>query len=173
MVSRYEYAKDVRSDKEFEEYLIRGKYNQQLAIEQFVVDKYLDGYGNYGFEELEPEELARNRADWNYSPDYKLLTPKGNFYLEVKVQMRPLGKEIDFKTNQIHFLIKVGGFILYCLEKKWCIIKPDYISNYGDVVESNKLNKEKAYRIQTHNLNWTLWSHSPEFIGYDSKHSKK
>lgn len=173
MLSRFDYARDIRSKKEFLKYIAIGKHNQVLAIEQFLMDRYRDGYGNYEYQELEEDQLNHAEKDWDYSPDYKIFTPGGNFFIEVKVQMRPLGDAIDFKTNQIHTLQKLGGFILYCLQKKWIILKPDYIANYGKLVESEKLHKEKAYRIPTENLKWTLWHHSPEFKSYDSKYTKK
>lgn len=173
MLSRFDYARDKRSKESFREYLAIGKHNQVLAIHQFLIDRYQAGYGNYEYEELEDDDNSQSEKDWDYSPDYRIHTPAGSFYLEVKVQMRPLGREIDFKINQINKLIELKGYILYCLKNKWIILKPDVIAKINNIVESEKLNKEKAYRIPTHNFEWTLWSHSPEFMTYDSKYPKK
>lgn len=173
MLSQYEYGRDIRNDKKYEDDVRTGKYNQQLAIEQFLIDKQSENK-MYGYQYIEDEDFMTENASWSYSPDYILITDKlQQYYVEVKVQMKPFGENVHIKQNQIDKLIILNGFVLYSTDKQYFIHSAKYLKEVSDgIIFSNKLNK-KCYDIVTDKLKWTYWLHYPDYKSYASKYTSK
>jgi len=171
MSDRYDYAKDVRTDKQFENNLKIGKHNQKLAIEQFIIDKHIEK--GIWYEYLEQEEETEGAVQyWEFVPDYLLIYQSNIIQVEVKVQMGKLQDYTDFKSNQIEYLVKHNGIILYAIKNHYALIEPKAVKKINNKVFSDKLNSW-CYRIDTDIINWKRWLHTPEFMNYESKYTKK
>jgi hypothetical protein len=167
MHSRYEYGRDVRSDKKYEYDNYFGKYNQVQAAKQFLIDKKINENVSYDIEFLEEEDFGREDSQINnYQPDCKLITPYGKYWIEIKVQMKPPNEDVHIKRNQIDKLVKLNGYVLYSMKKMYFIHSARWLKkNSFRIAFSQRLHKE-CYIIDSNIIKWVYWLHTPEYKDY-------
>lgn len=165
-MSQYEYAKDNRTDKKYERTVSGGTYNQEPAIKQLVIDKYLQNGKVLKYIHHIDKEFQREQGFWEYSPDYTIIDDNKEIPVEVKVQMTDLGDTIDLKASQIDKLIKLNGVVLYATKIKYCLVYAKHIKQLGNLINSERFGGKPVYQVDTDKLKWTLWVHCPEFRSY-------
>lgn len=99
MQTQYEYARDTRTDKKYQSDVAIGQYNQQIAIDQFLVDYFINKNQLLEYQHNKDKDFQTNGGSWEYNADYIIIgdniTP-----VEVKVQLAPLTDTIDIKASQ-------------------------------------------------------------------------
>lgn len=167
MHSRYEYGKDKRSDKKYKLDNYVGKYNQNECIKQYLIEKEV--FENRKYEaSMHEEEMFGDTDDkiQDYHPDCELITPGGNFWLEIKVQMKPKGEDVHIKQNQVDKLIQLNGYVLYSTQKEYFIHTAKHLKENAERIGySNKLYK-MCYIIKENKVKWFKWQHPPNYMDY-------
>jgi len=166
-MSQYEHARDHRSDEKYLSDFARGTHNQELAIEQYVWDKYLSSNNklDWNYERNPDKEFQTEGGTWKYQPDYVVHVGELKAHFEVKVQMAPLGKSIYVKQQQIDKLVPLGGYILYALPDYYSVL-PAKEWAAGDLVESSPLGGKPAYMLFVEDIKWRKWRYLPPFVNY-------
>lgn len=165
-VSQYSYAKDNRTDAKYQSDFDGGTHNQETAIAQLVIDRYLQDGSVIEYKHNPDKTFQNEQGFWEYNPDYIVITDNKEIPIEVKVQMTDLGDDIDLKASQINKLIKLRGAILYATKTKYCLVYAEQIKLLGNLVNSERFGGKPVYQVDTNNLVWSDWIHYPEFIGY-------
>ena len=173
MHSKYNYGKDKRSDKKYKLDNYIGKYNQNVCIQEYLNYKYLVDGQKYEGEILEEELFGdtdeKIRA---YMPDFRLHTPSGIYWIEVKVQMVPLSEDLHFKKNQLDKLIDLNGYVLFSMKKVFFVHTAKYLKSKSiDLRISNRFHK-LCYIIDKNELTWQNWLHLPEYKDYYRENGK-
>jgi len=166
MQTQYQYARDKRSDHKYQSDFYAGTYNQELAIQQFILDRYITNGSTLEYEPNPDKTFQRDDGGWVYSPDYILYRDSIAYPLEVKVQMSKLGDTIDFKCSQIYRLIELDGYILYATKIMYALITPRSIKLQSEVIDSERFGGKKVFQFSTNLVDWQVWVHYPEFKGY-------
>ena len=105
----------------------------------------------------------------DYEPDVKLHTPNGDYWIEIKVQMKPKGENVHIKENQINKLVQLEGFVLYSTADEYFIHRASYLKSISNgVIFSNRLHK-RCYDIDSDKLQWNKWLHKPEYYKYPKR----
>lgn len=165
MQTQYDYAKDNRTDDKYFSDVAIGQHNQQLAIDQFLVDYFIENNKLLECQHNKDKDFQTNGGNWEYNADYIIIgdniTP-----VEVKVQLAPLTDTIDIKASQVR---KLGdnGIFLYALPKQYAIIKAKTILSEGCIIKSKRFLNKPVYQLQTDKINWIYWLHKPKFISYE------
>lgn len=165
-MNQYTYAKDNRTDKKYKRNFDGGTYNQEPAIAQLVIDRYLQDNTIIGYKHNPDKTFQNEQGFWEYSPDYIVVNGNKEIPTEVKVQMTNLGDTIDLKASQIDKLIKLNGAVLYATKIKYCLVYAKQIKQLGNLINSERFGGKPVYQVDTDKLKWTLWIHYPEFRGY-------
>lgn len=165
-MNQYEYAKDNRTDDKYQSDFGNGTYNQELAIQQLIIDRYIE----YGIRlkciQNPDKAFQKEKGYWQYNPDYIVIHNEIEIPTEVKVQMTSLKDDLDLKVSQIDRLIQLRGAILYATKTKYCLIYAQVIKDIGKIVESARFGNKKVYQVSTKELDWNYWIHYPEFRDY-------
>lgn len=164
-VSQFDYAKDKRSSSKYRSDTEIGQYNQQLALEQLRIDRYLEGR-ILDFSLNPDKEFQDDTGSWTYQPDYVVFYDNKSYPTEVKVQMTELKDTIDIKLNQIIKLKEQQGVVLYATKSKYSLTRASAIYKLGTIVESERFGGKKVVQVEVSKLNWQLWIHKPEFRNY-------
>lgn len=177
MISKYDYGKDIRTDEEYREYNVVGKYNQDLCIKQYITDKFINENKFYNFIWQPEKDFAENDNEVkDYQPDYILIVDDKEYALEIKVQMVPLNHNIHIKYNQIKKLIEMGGFVLLSTKDRYFIHSARYLLNVSNgIIFSNKL-FSKCIDIEADKVTWINWLHKPKYKEYpriNGKYTRK
>lgn len=164
MPTQYDYAKDTRSDEQYEANTKIGQYNQAQAINQFLIDYNIETGKKLVCYHIKDKEFQTQGGSWEYQADYELegdtKTP-----LEVKVQMAILTETIDIKASQVK-KIKDNGVILYALRDKYSLIPAKDIYDNGSIIKSKRFKGKPVYQLKTDAIQWKSWLHKPEFMNY-------
>ena len=165
-MSQYEYAKDNRTDAKYQSDFDGGTHNQETAIAQLVIDRYLQDGSVIEYKHNPDKTFQNEQGFWEYSPDYTIINDNKEIPVEVKVQMTDLGDTIDLKASQIDKLIKLNGAVLYATKIKYCLVYATKIKQLGNLINSERFGGKPVYQVDTNKLKWTLWVHYPEFKSY-------
>lgn len=166
MVTQYDYAKDNRTDKVYEQNTLIGQRNQAIAIEQYRIDRSIENKPNIKFYIIPDKEFQKDDGSWGYNSDYLFEIDDVKYPVEVKVQLALLKDTIDLKLNQLKYLASNKGFVFYALENKYFIHNAQYLLDNGRIIKSKRFINKPVCQIETHNLAWRYWLHKPEFISY-------
>jgi hypothetical protein len=167
MYSRYKYGRDNRSDKKYKLDNYIGKYNQIKAAEQYIIDKQITENITYKIEMLKEEAFGETDDQIKpYQPDCKIYTPSGEYWLEIKVQMKPPKEDVHIKENQINKLVELDGYVLYSMQSKYFIHSAKWLKQNSKGVEYSQRLYKRCYIIDNEIINWVNWLHKPEFIDY-------
>jgi len=165
-VSQYDYAKDNRSDAIYKRNFDNGTYNQEPAIKQLLIDRYLQDGTILQYKHNADKTFQNEEGFWEYNPDYIVIADNKEIPTEVKVQMTDLKQTIDLKASQINKLIKIDGAVLYATKKKYCLVYAKQIKEVGKIIKSERFGGKLVYQVDIDKLLWSDWIHWPDFRNY-------
>lgn len=166
MQTQYDYAKDNRTDAEYEAKTLIGQHNQAIAIEQYRIDRTIQRKPNIRVFVIPDKEFQRQDGSWGYNSDYIFEIDDIQYPVEVKVQMAKLTDTIDLKLNQLKYLAKNNGYILYATPKRYFIHSAQFLMDNGSIIKSKRFKDKPVCQINVINLNWEYWLHKPDFVSY-------
>lgn len=164
--SQYEYAKDNRTDEQYEKHFDRGTYNQELAMEQLRIDRIIENKPSFSYRPNPDKTFQREDGMWIYNPDYVVELDNKEVPCEVKVQMTELGDTIDLKCSQIYRLSDLNGAVLYATRRNYTLVYAKKIKQLGTVIESERFGGKKVFQVDVDDLDWIFWVHCPDFRSY-------
>jgi hypothetical protein len=166
MATKYQYGKDLRSDNKYKLDNYYGKYNQRICAQEYLNYKKMVDNEQYEIQMFNEEAFGTDDSAINtYKPDCKLETPTGSYWVEIKVQTKPLGEKIHLKQNQLDKLIDLEGYFLYSLKERFFIHSAKWLKQYSTLEHSNIFHK-LCYIIQSDILDWKYWIHYPNYKDY-------
>lgn len=167
-MSQYDYAKDKRSDEEYEHSFKIGKANQLIAAEQFVRELRKENPGaGIKLYEIEDSDFKKT-GTWEYNPDFEIITESKPVFIEVKVTHKN-SPEIDIKKSQVDHLAKDyknNGFVLYAKPTQYALISPSELVREADIATSERFGGKEVYRLKTDKIAWKNWSIFVKFEAY-------
>lgn len=73
MQTQYDYAKDNRTDDKYFSDVAIGQHNQQLAIDQFLVDYFIENNKLLECQHNKDKDFQTNGGNWEYNADYIII----------------------------------------------------------------------------------------------------
>lgn len=166
-MSQYEYARDNRSDEQYEKHFFVGtQINQGLAMEQLRIDRFIENGTTFNYRLNPDKTFQREDGMWIYNPDYVVELDNKEVPCEVKVQMTELGDTIDLKCSQIYRLCELRGAVLYATKRNYTLVFAKKLKQLGSVIESERFGGKKVFQVDVDALDWILWLHYPDFQSY-------
>jgi len=142
-MNNYNYAKDNRTDSQYQKYVENGIENQKRIL------KKLNKEFGLIYTTVKSSEHFTKVFTGNYEPDALIgnLETGNAFFVEVKAS-KSMPDFIDIKKSQIDMMEEIKAKVIYATEEKVLFIDAQTIREKGVFVEAelSKVNKD-AYRF--------------------------
>ena len=172
-MNQYEYARDKRTDAEYEHQFRSGTHNQDIILDAYIAEK-VHCFGEDWNWEDNPDKAFTKGSFGPYRPDCYLIHNSIKIPCEVKVQLAPLRKFVYVKDYQVDRLVSIGGVVFYSTPTKYFIMTAELWQTM-EHVDTSPL-QTPAYRIPVNEIQWKNWLYPPKGLrsyklngGYNGK----
>lgn len=164
--NQYNYAKDNRTDQQYQSYFSAGTHNEIPAMEQLRIDRFIQTGQQLRYTHHEDKQFQTEDGSWEYQADYTVYYDGKVIPTEVKVQMTSLKETIDLKAGQIDRLIPIKGVVLYATKDRYSLTYAKQIKQLGQLIRSTRFKDKLVYQVNVNDLVWEYWVHKPDFKSY-------